>query len=52
MELFSISVSKWSINVESYFGDIYLNHRTWISVLAIVVVLRIAKKIRKYKVGK
>jgi hypothetical protein len=47
MELFNISVSKWSVNLESYFGDIYLNHRTWITVLVIVVVLRIAKKIRK-----
>jgi len=47
MELFSLAVSKWSINIESYFGDVYINHRTWIIVLSIVVVLRIAKIIRK-----
>jgi hypothetical protein len=47
MELFNLAVSKWSINIESYFGDVYINHRTWIVALSIVAVLRIAKIIRK-----
>jgi len=47
MELFNLEVSKWSINIETYFGDVYLMHRAWITVLAVVVVLRVAKLIRK-----
>jgi hypothetical protein len=47
MELFNLSVSQWSINIESYFGDVYLNHRTWIIIAGVVVVLRVAKYIRK-----
>jgi len=47
MELFSINVSEWSVNLESYFGDIYLNHRTWILAVGVVVILRVAKYIRK-----
>ena len=46
MQLFNLEVSKWSINIETYFGDVYLMHRAWITVLAIVVVLRLAKRIR------
>ena len=47
MELFNLEVSQWSINLETYFGDLYLMHRTWIAVVAVVVVLRVAKFIRK-----
>jgi len=47
MELFNLEVSQWSINIESYFGDVYINHRTWIIALSIVAVLRVAKLIRK-----
>jgi hypothetical protein len=47
MELFNLEISKWSINIETYFGDLYLMHRTWIIVLAVVVILRGAKLIRK-----
>jgi hypothetical protein len=52
MELLDLEVSKWSINIESYFGDVYINHQTWIIVLSIVAVLRIAKLIRKYNTKK
>lgn len=47
MELINIGVSQWSINIESYFGDVYLMHRTWLLVAGVVIVLRIAKRIRK-----
>jgi hypothetical protein len=47
MELFSLEVSKWGVSLETYFGDVYLYHRAWLTVLAIVVVLRVAKHIRK-----
>jgi hypothetical protein len=47
MELFKLEVSQWSINIESYFGDVYINHRTWIIAGGIVVLLRLAKYIRK-----
>jgi len=47
MELFNLEVSQWSINVESYFGDIYIMHRTWLLAVGIIVVLRTAKIIRK-----
>lgn len=47
MELFNLEVSKWSVNLESYFGDFYIYHRTWMLVLGVVVVLRVAKIIRK-----
>lgn len=47
MELFSLEVSKWGVSLETYFGDVYLYHRAWLTVLAIVVVLRVAKRIRK-----
>jgi hypothetical protein len=47
MKLLNLEVSQWSINIESYFGDVYINHRTWIIALAIIVTLRVAKLIRK-----
>jgi len=47
MELFNLEVSKWSINIETYFGDLYLMHRAWLTVLAVVVTLRVAKIIRQ-----
>jgi hypothetical protein len=47
MELIKLEVSQWSINIESYFGDVYINHRTWIIAGGVVVVLRLAKYIRK-----
>lgn len=47
MELFSLEVSKWGVSLETYFGDVYLYHRAWLTVLAVVVVLRVAKRIRK-----
>lgn len=47
MELFNLEVSEWSINLTTYFGDVFLPHRTWIIVLSIVVVLRLAKRIRE-----
>lgn len=47
MELFNLEVSEWSINIQSYFGDVYIMHRTWMLALGLVVVLRVAKLIRK-----
>lgn len=47
MELFNLEVSQWSINIESYFGDVYIMHRTWMLLLGVAVVLRTAKIIRK-----
>jgi hypothetical protein len=46
MELIKLEVSQWSINIESYFGDVYINHRTWIIAAGVVIVLRLAKYIR------
>ena len=47
MQLFNLEVSKYGIDLQTYFGDVYLYHRAWITVLAIVVVLRLAKRIRE-----
>jgi hypothetical protein len=47
MELFNLEVSRWGISLETYFGDLYLYHRAWILILGVVVVLRLAKIIRK-----
>jgi len=47
MELFNLEISEWSINLTTYFGDVFLPHRTWIIALSIVAVLRVAKLIRK-----
>ena len=47
MELFNLEVSKWGISLETYFGDVYLYHRAWLTVIGLVVVLRVAKLIRK-----
>lgn len=47
MELFNLEVSKWGISLETYFGDVYLYHRAWLTALGIVLVLRIAKRIRE-----
>jgi hypothetical protein len=47
MELIQLEVSKWGISLQTYFGDIYLYHRTWLLAAGIVVVLRGAKLIRK-----
>ena len=47
MELFNLEVSKWGISLETYFGDVYLYHRAWLTVLGVVVVLRTIKLIRE-----
>lgn len=47
MELFNLEVSKWGISLTTYFGDVYLFWRTIYLVVGIVVVLRLAKYIRK-----
>jgi hypothetical protein len=47
MQLFNLEVSKYGIDLQTYFGDVYLYHRAWITVLALVVVLRLAKRIRE-----
>ena len=47
MELINLEVSKWGISLTTYFGDVYLFWRTIYLVAGIVVVLRLAKYIRK-----
>ena len=47
MELFNLQVSEWSINLTTYFGDVFLPHRTWLLALGVIVLLRVAKLIRK-----
>lgn len=47
MELIKLQVSQWGIDFRTYFGDIYIPTRTILLVGGIVVVLRIAKLIRK-----
>ena len=47
MELFNLEVSKWGISLTTYFGDVYVFWRSIYLVIGIVVVLRIAKIIRK-----
>ena len=47
MELIQLEVSKWGISLQTYFGDVFLYHRTWQVALGVIVVLRGAKLIRK-----
>ena len=47
MELINLEVSKWGISLTTYFGDVYVFWRTIYLVVGIVVVLRLAKYIRK-----
>jgi hypothetical protein len=47
MELFNLEVSKWGISLTTYFGDVYLFWRTLYLVIGVVIVLRVAKYIRK-----
>lgn len=47
MELFNLEVSKYGLNIESYFGDIYIYTHTLFLTIGLLAVLRIAKIIRK-----
>lgn len=47
MQLFNLEISKYGIDLQTYFGDIYLYHRAWMLIAGVVVVLRLAKIIRK-----
>ena len=47
MELFNLEVSKYGINLTTYFGDVYVFWRSVLLVVGIVIILRIAKVIRK-----
>ena len=47
MELFNLEVSKWGISLTTYFGDVYVFWRSVYLVLGVVIVLRVAKYIRK-----
>lgn len=51
MELFNLEVSKWGISLTTYFADAYVYWRSVYLVIGIVIVLRLAKIIRK-KVSK
>jgi hypothetical protein len=46
MEMLKLDVSQYGISLQTYFGDVYLYHRAWLTVLGVVVVLRLAKYIR------
>jgi len=47
MTIFSLEVSQYGISLQTYFGDVYLYHRTWMLALGLVAVLLVAKLIRK-----
>ena len=47
MNLINLDVSEYGISLTTYFGDMYLFWRTIWLVGGIVVVLRVAKAIRK-----
>ena len=47
MELLNLEVSEYGIGFTSYFGDVYVLWRSVLLVVGIVVILRIAKVIRK-----
>ena len=47
MELFNLEVSKWGISLTTYFADAYVYWRSVYLVIGIVIVLRLAKIIRK-----
>jgi len=47
MNLINLDVSEYGINLTSYFGDVYVAWRTIILIIGIVMVLRVAKYIRK-----
>ena len=47
MELLNLDVSEWGISLTSYLFDMFIYWRTVILVAGIVIVLRIAKFIRK-----
>lgn len=47
MTIFNLEVSKWGISLETYFGDVFLYHRAWITAIGLVAVLLVAKLIRK-----
>jgi hypothetical protein len=47
MELIELNVSQYGLSLETYFGDVYLYWRTPLLAIGIIVVLRVAKAIRK-----
>lgn len=47
MNLINLDVSEYGISLTTYFGDVYMYWRTIMLVVGIVVILRLAKIIRK-----
>ena len=47
MEIIQLDVSQYGVSLETYLGDMYLYWRTPLLVISVIVVLRIAKVIRK-----
>jgi heme A synthase len=47
MVIFKLQVSNYAIDLQTYFGDVYLYHRTWMLALGLVAVLLVTKMIRK-----
>jgi hypothetical protein len=44
--MLKLDVSQYGISLQTYFGDVYLYHRAWLTAVGIVIVLRLAKYIR------
>ena len=47
MTIFNLEVSEYGISLQTYFGDLFLYHRAWITAIGLVAVLLMAKIIRK-----
>jgi len=47
MTIFNLEVSKYGIDLQTYFGDLFLYHRAWMLAIVIVAVLLVAKVMRK-----
>jgi flagellar biogenesis protein FliO len=47
MTIFNLEVSKYGIDLQTYFGDLFLYHRAWMLALVVVAALLVAKIIRK-----
>ena len=47
MTIFNLEVSEYGISLQTYFGDLFLYHRAWITAIGLVAVLLVAKVMRK-----
>lgn len=50
MELISeLSIDKWGIWIDTYFFDMYLHTRTFITALVVIGILRVRKIVKDKK---